>query len=149
MERVIEFLKKYILFFQEMEQKQEEKLEALATGKIDRIEEMIVMQQALGKQLENMEQARLALFRENGLEAKAFTELIDTAAGTDKRELQELHGQLEKSIGNVRFLNEKCMKLAETALASYGITADRTRGGAGQKYEQARESSGRILERKI
>ena len=149
MDKLIEFLKKYILFFQEVEQKQEEKLEALATGKIGRIEEMIVMQQALSKQMENMEQARLALFRETGYETKTFREVIEAAVGTDKKELTDLNGQLEASIGNIRFLNEKCMKLAESALASYGITADRSKGGAGQKYEQAGVSGGRILERKI
>ena len=62
MEEIIRFLTEYTEMFEKMEQKQVEKLGLLMTKELDKIEESIMMQQAMDKQLQNMEQRRQELF---------------------------------------------------------------------------------------
>ena len=55
MEQLLDFLREYTEFFEKMEQKQVEKLGLLMTKELDKIEASIMMQQAMDKQLENLE----------------------------------------------------------------------------------------------
>lgn len=148
MERLIEFLKEYVTFFEEVEKRQQEKLEVLTKGELAGIEETIVMQQALDKQIENMERRRMDVFEQAGCGGYTFREVTETAQGVQKTELEGLYHRLDGAIGNIRFLNQKCMKLAQTALAKMGIIPhDQTEGASG--YQQTRRYSGSILQTKV
>lgn len=123
LEQLLAFLEEYVNFFEQVEKKQNEKLEALLGGKLARIEEMIVMQQAMDKQIENMEEQRLQLFKELGAEHMTFRELIDRTTQEQRALYTELYGRLDKALENIRFINGKCMKVAQSALAGMGTAA--------------------------
>ena len=76
MEQLVEFLREYVDFFEELERKQEEKLQKLLSRELSQIEETIMMQQAMDKRLENMERRRSALFEQLGYGGFTFKELI-------------------------------------------------------------------------
>ena len=138
----------YASFFEDAEVKQQKKLEVLTRGELAGIEETIVMQQALDKQMENIERRRIEIFRQAGYEGKRFREVIEKAEGVQKEELEVLYQEIDKSIGNIKFLNQKCMKLAWTALAGMGVIT-REHGKSTQGYQQIRRSSGSILQTKV
>lgn len=148
LEQFIEFLKEYTIFFEETEKKQEEKLAALTEGDLDKIEETIVMQQALDKQMQNMEERRLKLFESLGASDRTFKEIISGAEGKDREELRALYERLDASIGNIRFLNQKCMKTAESALVKMGTIPSKDTG-AGEGYRSVKRAGGSILETKV
>ena len=77
MEELIRFLTEYTEMFEKMEQKQVEKLGLLMTKELDKIEESIMMQQAMDKQLQNMEQRRQELFAKAGLNGKTLQEVAE------------------------------------------------------------------------
>ncbi|MFR6327882.1 MAG: flagellar protein FlgN [Eisenbergiella sp.] len=76
MEEIFVFLTEYTEFLEKMEVTQQEKLDLLLSGDLKKIEQSIMVQQAMDKQLENLEQARMRLFQEHGVEGKTFRELI-------------------------------------------------------------------------
>lgn len=149
MDELTEFLKKYIAFFQEMEKKQQEKLESLLKGSLEDIEATIAMQQAMDKQLQNMELKRTELFQKLGYEGRTFKELIAGETGRRKQELQEMYRSLENSIGNIKYTNQKCVQLAKTELGKLGAVPESKTNGSGQGYRTAGTAGGSILERKI
>lgn len=148
MEHLIEFLKEYAAFFEEVERRQQEKLEILTRGELAGIEETILMQQALDKQIENIERRRIELFGREGCGTKSLREVTEDAQGEQKAELEALYNRLDASIGNIKFLNQKCIKLAKAALAGMGIIPqEQTDSTSG--YQQRKSYSGSILQTKI
>ena len=67
MEEIFVFLTEYTEFLEKMEVTQQEKLDLLLSGDLKKIEQSIMVQQAMDKQLENLEQARMRLFQEHGV----------------------------------------------------------------------------------
>lgn len=63
MEEIFVFLTEYTEFLEKMEVTQQEKLDLLLSGDLKKIEQSIMVQQAMDKQLENLEQARMRIFR--------------------------------------------------------------------------------------
>ena len=59
MEEIFVFLTEYTEFLEKMEVTQQEKLDLLLSGDLKKIEQSIMVQQAMDKQLENLEQGRL------------------------------------------------------------------------------------------
>ena len=74
MEEIIDFLGEYAETLEAMEQKQIEKLGLLMTRELDKVEQTIMMQEAMDKKLENMEQRRRKLFVSYGI-AVSYTHL--------------------------------------------------------------------------
>lgn len=151
MQELIEFMEVYTCFFEQVESKQEEKLEALLSGDLKKVEGAIVMQQALDKQITNMEQQRIETFMRLGIPEKTFRELVEENQGENKKALGNLFERLDRSIGNIRFLNKKAIKLAQDALSKTD-SRDFARGGAGKagnKYAQSSAGKGSVWNTKI
>ncbi len=121
MEQLMEFLREYTEFFEKMEQKQVEKLGLLMTKELDKIEASTMMQQAMDKQLENLEQRRRTLFQSLGIWGKTLKEIADSVEAGEKKELLELYGRLDGAIGNIKFYNEKAEKLAKDERERMGL----------------------------
>lgn len=121
MDQLLEFLREYTEFFEKMEQTQVEKLGLLMTKKLEKIEASIMMQQAMDKQLENLENRRRALFLSLGFGNSTLKEIAEGAEGAEQKELLELYRRLDGAIGNIRFYNEKAEKLAKDELERMGV----------------------------
>ena len=72
MEEIIRFLTEYTEALEAMEQKQVEKLGLLMTRELDKVEQTIMIQQAMDKKLESLEQKRQELFAAHGLDGKTL-----------------------------------------------------------------------------
>ena len=127
MEELFSFLTEYTAFFEKMEETQQEKLSLLLTRELKKIEQSIMVQQAMDKQLENMERRRQALFAASGLEGKTFREVIimqpkekSGDGSIPQREWQALFERLEHAISNIRYYNREAEKIARTELVKAG-----------------------------
>ena len=106
MEEIFVFLTEYTEFLEKMEVTQQEKLDLLLSGDLKKIEQSIMVQQAMDKQLENLEQARMRLFQEHGVEGKTFRELIPLqpeagngeGSSSCRQDWQLLYDRLQKAI---------------------------------------------------
>ena len=91
---------------EKMEQKQVEKLGLLMTKELDKIEESIMMQQAMDKQLQNMEHRRQELFEENGAYRKDAAGGRRVVRGEERKQLTDSIPGLDGAIGNIRFIRK-------------------------------------------
>ena len=121
MEEIFVFLTEYTEFLEKMEVTQQEKLDLLLSGDLKKIEQSIMVQQAMDKQLENLEQARMRLFQEHGVEGKTFRELIPLQPEAGNGEGSSSCRQ--KAIDNIRYYNKKSQDFARSELIKTGSDA--------------------------
>ena len=121
MEEIIDFLLEYTEALEAMEQKQVEKLGLLMTRELDKVEQTIMMQQAMDKKLENLEHRRQELFTAHGLDGRTLKQIADEAKDSERKELLELYRRIDGSIGNIQYYNKKAEVLAKSELERMGI----------------------------
>ena len=148
MEELVRFLTEYTEFFERMEQKQVEKLGLLMTKELDKIEESIMMQQSMDKQLDNMEQRRRELFAKRGIDGKTLKEIADSQPAQERQRLMELYRRLDGSIANIRYYNEKAESLAKMELEKMGLDSRLISNPTGI-YGKSVGAKGQRLERKV
>ncbi len=148
MEELVHFLTEYTEFFERMEQKQVEKLGLLMTKELDKIEESIMMQQSMDKQLDNMEQRRRELFAKRGIDGKTLKEIADSQPAQERQRLMELYRRLDGSIANIRYYNEKAESLAKMELEKMGLDSRLISNPTGI-YGKSVGAKGQRLERKV
>lgn len=149
MEQLIKFMKEYIDFFEQLEQKQQEKLERLSSKELNQIEETIVLQQAMDKQMKNMEQKRREMMESMGYAGCTFKELIDCADEEEKVTLISLYARLDSAVDNVKFINQKAVKMAQTELARMGISTSGLTGNPSGVYKPDAGQRRNLFEKKI
>lgn len=149
MEKLIAFLKEYTEFFENLEQKQQEKLEHLASKDLKQIEETIVLQQAMDKQMSNMERKRAELLDSMGYSGYTFKDLLDNADGDEKAELVSLYARLGEAVDNVKFINQKAVKMAQTELARMGVSTSGLAGNPGGVYKPEAAQRRNLFEKKV
>ena len=72
-----------------------------------------MMQQAMDKQLENMERSRQELFTRLGLDGKTLKEVARLGSESEERKLTDLYRRLDGAIANIQYYNEKAESLAK------------------------------------
>lgn len=114
-----EFLNRYTEFFGEMESFEQHKLSVLMSGNLREMEHAMSVAQANAKQLENLENRRIALQQEAGLGGLTLRELAARAGGRRGEILARQLNQLNSYIANISFYNSKSMKIAEDNLKRF------------------------------
>lgn len=127
-------MEEYTVFFERVEKKQNEKMEALLSGELGRIEESIVMQQALDKQISNMENKRMELFQSWGKADATFKAVIEQTKKEEQKHLLELYQRLDQALNSIKYLNQNAMKLAQTKLVKMGATPQESTSSRGNPY---------------
>ena len=147
MEEIIDFLGEYTETLEAMEQKQIEKLGLLMTRELDKVEQTIMMQQAMDKKLENLEHRRQELFTAHGLDGRTLKQIADEAKDSERKELLELYRRIDGSIGNIQYYNKKAEVLAKSELERMGIDS-RMVGNPTGIYGRPTVQKGSKLEKK-
>ncbi len=114
--RLWTFFDEYAAFFEETASLEQEKLEALLSNTLSRIEHAIARQQAIGKRLENLERKRIALQKAAGMENLTFNEILLAAPAEERQRLKRLFDRTQCAISNIRYINEKSNAFAKTQL---------------------------------
>ena len=130
-----------------MEQKQVEKLGLLMTRELDKVEQTIMMQQAMDKKLENLEHRRQKLFTAHRLDGRTLKQIADEAKDSERKELLELYRRIDGAIGNIQYYNKKAEVLAKSELERMGIDS-RMVGNPTGIYGRPTVQKGSKLEKK-
>jgi len=153
-QELLDFLYEYAGFFTEMEQTETQKLDNLLSRQLERIEHSIAVQQAMDKRLENLEKKRMDLQIKLGFDGMTFTRLIQEFPEENRAELKRLFERIQKSLDNIKYLNQKSMKVAESKLEEIGSTPIKPSANISQyngytAKGKMKSSSPSILETKV
>ncbi|MDD3428663.1 MAG: hypothetical protein PHG02_01490 [Oscillospiraceae bacterium] len=116
------FFEKYAAFLYEMLQHEKEKLSALGSNSLPRIEHAITNAQADAKQMENMEQKRMELQETLGLGGKPFTDVIQSVPPQDTARFTAVLQRIQNYVDEIKFSNGKSMDMARVNLT--GLNPD-------------------------
>lgn len=116
-EELLCFLEEYAAFFEQYARREEEKLAALKSNKLDRIEKTLANEQAVVMEMGNLEKRRAALLEAAGLEGKTFREIADLLPGEESGRCTAAQERMEAAIASVREGNRQCMEVAREKMA--------------------------------
>jgi hypothetical protein len=123
------FFSEYADFMEEMETIQKEKLESILSNDLGRMERSIKVQQAYAMRLDNIENRRIRLQAETGFGGMTLSEIISCAPEERKTELRLLFDRISRSLGNIKYFNDKAFEVADMNLRSAGeVTSDTAEG---------------------
>lgn len=111
-EEFVSFMTGYTAFLGRMRADESEKLNALTSRELQRIEHSIAVSQANAKQLENYEARRMTLQASAGYEGMTFRQLIASVPEDERDALWKLFSQFESNVAEIRFFNDKSMAVA-------------------------------------
>lgn len=123
-ERFRDFMIEYTDHFDSMVIQEQEKLNALLSYELKRIEHAIAAQQASSMQLANLEKKRIKMQADDGMSELSFREIIATVDGDRRFELQALFDRMQRSIDEVKRYNAEAMDFVKSnvAVVNAGIT---------------------------
>lgn len=153
-EELFQFLEQYADFLGQMAINEEEKLQALISNSLPRIERAISNAQADAKQMENYELKRQRLQEQAGYGGMTFSEMIDYAPEEEAQSLEALLWRIEDYVGTIKFHNSKSMKVARTNMLDLNPGAElpgaAAVNGVYQKVkDRTKANNASILETKI
>ena len=146
-EEFFAFLDQYADFLARMAKDEEEKLRALMSNLLPRIEHAISVAQANAKQVENFELKRTRLQEQAGFGGMTFTEIIEAAPEEEQQSLDAVFRRIQSCVDEIKFHNSKSMRVAHTNMreidpnAAIGTADDPGRTGASGAYMRAREKT--------
>lgn len=111
-EDFVAFMVDYTAFLGRMRADENDKLKALSSRELPRIEHSISVSQANAKQLQNFETRRVAMQAAAGYDGLSFRELIEKTPGNEQDRLWQLFSRFENNVAEIRFFNDKAMAVA-------------------------------------
>lgn len=115
-EEFLGFIEEYTDFLQQMVKDENEKLSALQSRELSRIEHSITTAQANAKKLENYEAKRVKLQQRLGYEGMSFREIIEQAPEDQQAWLGLMFDRFERNVNEIRFRNDKSMAVARDSM---------------------------------
>ena len=109
---LIDFYEEYAAFLAQVLRDEEEKLQALMSSSLPRIEHSISAAQANTKQMENMELRREMLQERAGFAKLSFREILERIPETEQSAFQALFERIRSYVEQIKFHNEKSMGMA-------------------------------------
>lgn len=130
------FMGEYANFLESLVETEKEKLDSLLSNQLKRIEHSVSSQQAAYMQIENYEKRRLLLQKEAGIGDLTFREILDRVALEEQEKMKEIFVRMQKAAEEVKFLNEKSMKLVKINMQTLNSTAPADLQSNGSGYTQ-------------
>lgn len=153
---LFEFLNEYDEFLHRMIADEEEKLRALLSSSLQRIEHALSIAQANAKQLQNMEARREMLQQKAGFAGMSFSEILAVIPEEQSEEGRELFERFDRDVKEIKYRNEKSMDFARGNIREINPDALREdapapKGAAGTAYAKMSRADERpsMLETKI
>lgn len=104
----------YTEFFEETAAKEREKMCALLSDDLSRIEKCLNEHQTTLKKTELYEERRENLQAKLGLEGKSFRQIIAMTDGDEHESLRKLYNRFKVAVDNVSHSNKTSLQIAET-----------------------------------
>lgn len=146
LEPYYEFLEEYTSFLEEMARSHEEKLAAILSHDLNRLEHFISAQQAMTMRLDGLEGRRVRIQEELGCANRTLSQIIDGAPVPRKKRLQDIRKRMEAAVRDIKFYNGKALEAAKTNLK---LIDDLAVGNEDARYDAARKRSNHTAETAI
>lgn len=149
------FMEEYTDFLERMRKDEQERLSALESRNLQRIESTIAVSQANAKQLENYELKRNSVQQNAGLGGLSFKDVVKAVPADAQRGYSVLFDRFARHVSDIRFLNNKCMSVAKDGMLEIDPSAvlPAQTGGHTNPYQTIRknevEKNNSILETKV
>lgn len=108
------FFEKYASALHGVVGDEKEKLSALLSNSLPRIEHAISTAQANTKLIESYENRRIALQQDLGCPGMTFAQLLEEIPEAHRLSLSSLFRQIQASVDEIKFTNDKSMEVAHT-----------------------------------
>lgn len=113
-EEFYNFMLEYTEFFEDTAAKEREKMSALLSDDLKRIEKCLNEHQSTIKKTEHYEYERQKLLEKLGLSNKSFRQIIDMAEGDEREHLKKIYERFKIAVDNVSHSNKTALQIAET-----------------------------------
>lgn len=111
----------YTEFFEQMVDGEQEKLDALLSYDLKRVEQSISIQLADQKKFEQMEEQRMELQVRAGFQKNStFEEIVEGTEGEYQQQLAEIFEWLSELVDEVKYYNSKSLDLVKMNLKAIG-----------------------------
>jgi hypothetical protein len=119
-ERYIRFMAGYAGYFEGLAEGEKDKLDALLSHDLQRMERSIAQQQAVEKKMEQLEELRESLQQAAGFGNMTGQQIIALLNGAEKNELEQAYKRLSDAVASVKFYNQKSMDVCKQNLQLIG-----------------------------
>ncbi|MBE6836708.1 MAG: flagellar protein FlgN [Ruminococcus sp.] len=118
-----DFMKGYLSFFEGVKDNERNKMHALLSNDLKKIESAMQQHQSDVKKIELMEKQRRELSERLGFGQMDFSAIIDLFEGDERNKLWGVKNNLQITVKNIQYLNRKSMEIANLQLNYYGELA--------------------------
>ncbi len=115
-DKLYSFLSEYNEFLKEAEQKENEKLQALLSNDVKRVETVIAEHQFTVKKMQDFEQKRIELFILENIEGLSFKEVVNSFEGEERKKLKAVYDEFSLRVKNIKDYNSKSLEIANLNL---------------------------------
>ncbi|MEG2053322.1 MAG: hypothetical protein RR052_00125 [Oscillospiraceae bacterium] len=115
-EKFCNFLREYTDFIETVALQEKDRLDALLSGEIEKIEQTIAQEQVVEKKLQLFETQRIELQKENNASALTFSQIINTFEEPLKGNMQKVLLRMQAAADNAKFYNTKSLEYAKMNL---------------------------------
>lgn len=119
-QQYIRFMSGYASYFEGLAEEEKDKLDALLSHDLQRMERSIAQQQAVEKKMEQLEELRESLQQAAGFGEMTCQQIIALLDGEEKSGLQEAYRRLTDAVASVKFYNQKSMDVCKQNLQLIG-----------------------------
>ena len=105
------FMSQYTEFYFEVSANEEERMNALSSDNLTKINKILSEYQMFIKMAEQYEKKRQQLFEELGLDGKTFREIIDMETGESRDQLEDLFYDFQEAVTSARDFNRHSLEI--------------------------------------
>ena len=116
-ERYYNFMDSYTEFYREVQNVEYEKLDALLSNDLTRIQKTMQNYETYIKKAQQFENDRIELCKELGFENMAYSEVLRHFQGMEKLKLSRQKNSLEAILKTVQYLNKKSLEYADMQMS--------------------------------
>lgn len=114
--KICDFMTEYVDFLKETESKEKDKMEALLSNDVKRVENVITEHQFTIKKMQEFEHRREVLFIDENLENMTFKDIIEIFHGEENKNLKIIYAEFSSLIANIKEFNSKSLEIASLNL---------------------------------
>lgn len=124
---IVSYFGRLLDFYREFLALEQNKLEVLKQGALDRLDECMKKEQASVLKARGLEQERLSFMKQTPNPKAAFRELIPLFPAKDQEKLQSLYEELSSILIKIKELNRESSRIAEQKLHTASTLIDKIR----------------------
>ncbi len=116
-----DFMQQYTDFFIDISDKEKEKMNALDSDDLVKINKILSEYQIYVKKTEIFEKRRVELFKKIGIEGKTFKSIVDMETGDNHEELEDLFYSFRQAVMSAKEYNMHALEIARDNIKATGM----------------------------